>query len=162
MSPSLRQALWQTPTLILLAVIFAVCVNGLRADPILLLEDWSIETRFADAAESSLIIPLGRAWELFENGAVLFVDARLPDEYAKGHIYGALNLPWQAVDHYFAEAAQRLEGPQTIVAYCDGEGCDLSHELALFLLAMGFERVRVLDNGWPLWQAAGLPTAVDG
>ena len=43
-----------------------------------------------------------------------------------------------------------------IIAYCDGEHCDLSHELALFLKEMGFENARVLVNGWTVWQQAGL------
>jgi 3-mercaptopyruvate sulfurtransferase SseA len=45
----------------------------------------------------------------------------------------------------------------TLITYCDGESCDLSHELALFLKEMGFENVRVLVNGWSVWQQAGLP-----
>lgn len=56
------------------------------------------------------------------------------------------------------DMADCLEGSEAIVTYCDGESCDLSHELALFLKEMGFENVRVLVNGWSVWQQAGLPT----
>jgi rhodanese-related sulfurtransferase len=105
-----------------------------------------------------MVVSLDRARELFERDAGLFVDARPPGQYANGHIRGALNVPWQAVDRYFMEAADRLDGADAIVTYCDGESCDLSHELALFLKDMGFEDVRVLVNGWTVWKEAGLPT----
>jgi penicillin-binding protein 1C len=36
------------------------------------------------------------------------------------------------------ETADLLRAPETIIAYCDGESCELSHELALFLKEMGF------------------------
>jgi rhodanese-related sulfurtransferase len=61
------------------------------------------------------------------------------------------------VDSHFIELVEQLEGPRTLITYCDGESCDLSHELALFLKEMGFENVRVLVNGWSVWQQAGLP-----
>jgi rhodanese-related sulfurtransferase len=158
----IKKTAWQIPLLVLLAVTLALAVNRWRADGIPLVGDWSVQARFAEAAGSGLTIALGQAWELFDTDAILFVDARPPEQYAQGHIYGALNLPWQAVDHYFTALADQLDSPKTIVAYCDGDSCDLSHELALFLLEMGFKKVRVLVNGWSLWQAAGLPTAVRG
>jgi rhodanese-related sulfurtransferase len=122
--------------------------------------DWSVEARFADAAGDSLVIALDEAAALFEQDAVVFLDARPTDQYEKGHIRGALNLPWQEVDRYFMELAGRLEDSKMIVAYCDGESCDLSHELALFLKEMGFADVRVLVNGWTVWLQAGLPIDV--
>jgi len=45
-----------------------------------------------------------------------------------------------------------------IITYCDGETCNLSHDLALFLKDMGFAHVNVLVNGWTLWIEKGLPT----
>lgn len=161
-SRPIKQTLWQIPALIFFSALIALGVNHWRVDGIVLVGDWSVETRFADSAGESLVVALDEAAALFEQDAVVFLDARPPDQYAKGHIGGALNLPWQAVDHYFGETADRLEGAPFIITYCDGESCDLSHELALFLMEMGFGNVRVLVNGWSLWQDAGLPTAVEG
>lgn len=158
LSKPLRQALWQITALLALAVLLAVGVNHWRADGIPLVGDWSEGAHFADASGGSMVVSLDRARELFEQEAVLFVDARPASQYADGHIQGALNIPWQEVDRYFMEAADRLDGAGAIVTYCDGESCDLSHELALFLKDMGFENVRVLVNGWTVWKQAGLPT----
>jgi 3-mercaptopyruvate sulfurtransferase SseA len=55
------------------------------------------------------------------------------------------------------EAVDRLETAETLICYCDGENCELSHDLALFLANMGFEDTRVLVNGWTVWKEAGLP-----
>ncbi|MBR9985604.1 MAG: rhodanese-like domain-containing protein [Desulfosarcina sp.] len=158
----LRQALWQVPLLMVIAGLIALGVNQWRSDGIALIGDWSAEARFADAVGNSLVVDLDEAAGLFERNAAIFLDARPPNQYDEGHIQGALNLPWQEVDRYFMELADRLNAAGTIIAYCDGESCDLSHELALFLQEMGFGDVRVLVNGLTVWQQAGLPTATGG
>ncbi len=153
-----RQMLWQVPALLAMAVLLAIGVNHWRAQAIPLIGDWSEEARFADASGESLIISLDEARAVFGKSGTVFVDARSAAEYERGHIQGALCIPWQAVDSYFMAAVGQLEKAQAIVTYCDGVSCDLSHELTLFLKEMGFENVRVLVNGWSVWRDAGLPT----
>ena len=104
-----------------------------------------------------MIISLEEARKLFENQEATFIDARPEEQYHEGHINGALSLPWQGVNDYFIEIAEQLDPNQPIISYCDGETCDLSHELALFLIDMGFTDSRILVNGWSLWIKAGLP-----
>lgn len=153
----LKKTLWQFPLLIVMAILIALLVNHMRKDRIALVGDWSEQARFSDSAGQSMVIGLEEARRLFEQDAVIFLDARPQYQYAEGHIQGALCIPWQEVDHYFMEIADRLEPSRTIITYCDGETCDLSHELAVFLKEMGFEDVRVLVNGWTVWLQAGLP-----
>jgi len=153
-----KQSLWQMPAIIALACLIGLAVNQLRPNGLPLVGDWSQGARFSDATGDSLVVSLETAEQWFRQERVLFVDARSHKEYVAGHIRGALSIPWQEVDRYFIEAVERMEGPHTIITYCDGETCDLSHELALFLKEMGFENVRVLVNGWTLWTQAGLPT----
>lgn len=152
-----KQAMWQIPGLLILAAAIALGVNCLRTDGIALVGNWSVGARFADAAGESLVVSLEEARHLFEAQGALFLDARPPHQYAEGHIQGALSLPWQEVDQSFGEIAARLEQAPAVITYCDGEGCDLSHELALFLKELGFRNARVLVNGWSVWQQAGLP-----
>lgn len=157
-----KQSLWQTPAIIVAACLIGLAVNQFRPGGIALVGDWSQDARFSDDAGDSLVVSLEAAEQLFRQERVLFVDARSKREYGAGHIRGALSIPWQEVDRYFIEMVDRLEGPHTIITYCDGESCDLSHELALFFKEMGFENVRVLVNGWSLWKQAGLPTDEGG
>jgi rhodanese-related sulfurtransferase len=154
----LRQALWQAVVLVFLAVILGVMTNQWRDDRLSLMGDWSVEARFNDRSGNSLIISLEESLQLYQSGEVLFLDARPESQYVEGHIKGAVNLPWQDLDRYFMEVLEKFDGPEAIITYCDGEACDLSHELALFLNEMGFENVYVLVNGWSAWREAGLPT----
>ncbi len=153
----LKKTLWQFPLLIAMAILIALLVNHMRKDGIAIVGDWSEEARFSDSAGQSMVIGLEEARRLFEKDAAIFLDARPQYQYAEGHIRGALCIPWQEVDHYFMEIADQLEPSRTIITYCDGETCDLSHELAVFLKEMGFDDVRVLVNGWTVWLQAGLP-----
>ena len=151
------KALWQTPVLILLAAIIGIGINAWRDDGIPLVGDWSVESRFSDTAGECLVITLEHAVELFEKDSAIFLDAGPLIQYFEGHIRDAINLPWQEVDRYFMEMADRLDGAGMIITYCDGESCDLSHELALFLKEIGYSNVHILFNGWTVWQQAGLP-----
>lgn len=154
----LKQALWQIPALVIFAGLVSVSINHFCTRGIPLMGDWSEQARFSDAKGESLVIPLDQAVKLFQENAVLFVDARPGDEYTMGHIRGALSLPWQDLDAYYMDVIERLDAAKNIVTYCDGETCELSHDLALFLKDSGFKDVRVLVNGWTLWRDAGLPS----
>jgi rhodanese-related sulfurtransferase len=102
-------------------------------------------------------ISLDEAEQLFLTHAVVFIDARPEEDYARGHIQNARCLPWHDVDLKFMGVTEALDLETPIVTYCDGEKCELSHNLALFLRDAGFLNTRVLVNGWTLWQQAGLP-----
>lgn len=156
-SSAAKRAFWQVPSLVMIAFLIAVGVNHWRSDGIPLVGDWSLQAQVSATAGNSMVIDLEEAEQLFLKDEILFLDARSADEYEAGHIQGALSLPWQEIDRYFDGLFDRLDEGVTIVTYCDGDHCDLSHELALFLKDMGFENVRVLINGWTLWREAGLP-----
>jgi rhodanese-related sulfurtransferase len=110
-----------------------------------------------DSGES-LVIPLDEAQRLFSSGRAVFLDARGPRDYEEGHILGAKNLPWQAFDEYADRVLEDVAPDAPIIAYCDGENCELSEELTKALVALGYERAKVLVNGWTRWVQAGLPT----
>ncbi len=95
-----------------------------------------------------------RLWGL---GEAVFLDARTPDLYEAGHIPGAHNLPTQEFETYFVKLQGIIGRDDTMVAYCDGVLCELSHELAEKLRELGYPNVKVLVNGWTVWQEAGLP-----
>lgn len=109
-----------------------------------------------------MVISLDQAKQLFDRKGAVFVDARPRSQYEDGHISSALNLPWQDATNTFVDLVVKLEEKDTLITYCDGEDCALSHDLAIFLKEMGFADVRVLVNGWTIWQDAGLPTRKEG
>ena len=152
-----RQALWQIPAIVLMAGLVGICVNYLRSDSIPVVGDWSVETSMAAATEDNLIMPLPGAAKLFSAQLAVFIDARDEQDYADGHIKGALSLPWDDVSKRFSEIAGDIPSGTMIITYCDGEGCHLSYDLAVFLRDKGFKNVRELVNGWTVWRDANLP-----
>ncbi|MBW2544539.1 MAG: rhodanese-like domain-containing protein [Deltaproteobacteria bacterium] len=140
-----------------MAGLVGICVNHLRPDSIPVVGDWSVKTGMAAATEDNLIIPLSEAAKLFSARAAVFIDARDEQDYESGHIRGALSLPWYNAGKRFPEIAGDIPSGTTIITYCDGKACHLSHDLAVFLRDKGFENVRDLLNGWTVWQDANLP-----
>jgi rhodanese-related sulfurtransferase/DNA-binding transcriptional ArsR family regulator len=85
-------------------------------------------------------------------GSVTVLDVRPEDEFALGHLPGAVNIPLRALELRLSE----LDLAQEIVAYCRGPYCVLSYEAVASLRPRGF-KVRRLEDGFPEWRAAGLP-----
>src|SRR5712692_2550101 len=85
-------------------------------------------------------------------GVVTVLDVRPPDEFALGHLPGAVNIPLRELEARLADLDRSLE----IVAYCRGPYCVLSYEAVAALRTKGF-KARRLEDGFPEWRAAGLP-----
>ncbi|MGH9153383.1 MAG: ArsR/SmtB family transcription factor [Acidimicrobiales bacterium] len=100
--------------------------------------------------------PVSRA-ELLERvrrNQVALIDVRPADEYAQGHIPGAVSVPLGELDRHMRALRKRTE----VVAYCRGPYCVLAPEAVARLRARGF-RARRLADGMPEWRLAGLPVA---
>jgi ArsR family transcriptional regulator len=95
--------------------------------------------------------------KMIRERAVTVLDVRPPDEFALGHVPGAMNIPLRALKKRLAE----INPDQEIVAYCRGAYCVWSFEAVALLRARGF-KVRRLEEGLPEWRAAGLPIIVGG
>lgn len=87
-------------------------------------------------------------------GAATVLDVRPEDEFAHGHLSGALNIPLAQLERRLAE----LPPDREIVAYCRGPWCVLSFEAVALLRRRGY-RVRRLEDGFPEWKRAGLPVS---
>ncbi len=103
-------------------------------------------------------VTLEQARQLWETGGTFFIDARAPADYRAGHSARAFNLPEETFPEGLPTVARAVTPDSDVVVYCDGELCELSRELAQNLRAGGYKHVRVLENGWTLWQRAGYPT----
>ena len=83
---------------------------------------------------------------------VTVLDVRPEDEFALGHLPGALNIPLSELERRLGELPKSRE----VIAYCRGPYCVLSFEAVAALRARGY-RVHRLEDGYPEWKAAGLP-----
>jgi rhodanese-related sulfurtransferase len=100
---------------------------------------------------------LAQAYQLFQQGRTLFIDARPPDEYAELHIPKALNITPEMLDQGRAAAVAGLAKDREIVVYCGQVSCNLSLEVAERLQTRGFTQVAVYMGGFRAWDEAGYP-----
>ncbi|CAN7765204.1 ArsR/SmtB family transcription factor [Mesorhizobium sp. LjNodule214] len=89
------------------------------------------------------------------DGLVTVIDVRPPDEFALGHVPGAINVPLGDLPARLAELGKDRE----IVAYCRGPWCVMSFEAVAALRSHGYAARRLAD-GMPEWRAAGMPVEV--
>lgn len=85
-------------------------------------------------------------------GLVTVIDVRPPEEYAAGHVPGAVNIPLDKLKNRLKELKNRKE----IVAYCRGPHCVLAFDAVEQLRKRGIN-ARRLEDGYPEWKLAGLP-----
>lgn len=100
---------------------------------------------------------------------LLVLDVRKPEDYAAGHIPGAVNLP---VNKTFRQSGRtdRVAGPAYIQELFGNAGIDRQKQLVVYddgafidagrmfwvLEVYGHQRVRLLDGGFPAWRHLGM------
>jgi DNA-binding transcriptional ArsR family regulator len=87
-----------------------------------------------------------------ERGLAIVLDVRPPEEFAAGHISGAVNMSVAQIEKRLRELPKGGE----IVAYCRGPYCLLAFDAVAELRKRG-RRARRLEHGFPEWRSAGLP-----
>jgi rhodanese-related sulfurtransferase/DNA-binding transcriptional ArsR family regulator len=92
-----------------------------------------------------------------KKGLVTVLDVRPAEEYAAGHLPGAINVPLEKLEGYLAKLPKKRE----IIAYCRGPYCLMSFEAVAALRKRGW-KARRLEDGFPEWKAAGLPVESSG
>ncbi|MFZ5451812.1 MAG: rhodanese-like domain-containing protein [Thermodesulfobacteriota bacterium] len=102
-------------------------------------------------------INLVQAYQLFNAGRTLFIDARKPEEYAELHVAGAVNLPPSKLQNGDKQAVANFAKDRSIVVYCGEVHCDLALKVAEKLQDLGFTRVAVFLGGFRAWDDAGYP-----
>ncbi|SIO10104.1 Rhodanese-related sulfurtransferase [Singulisphaera sp. GP187] len=85
-------------------------------------------------------------------GDVVFVDARFLEDYERGHLPRAINIPPNSTTSQCAQLLTRV-GPRTpIVIYCQSLTCPFSKLIGKKLHELGFENLSIFDGGWMNWK----------
>jgi rhodanese-related sulfurtransferase/DNA-binding transcriptional ArsR family regulator len=100
-------------------------------------------------------VPATRLLEMARDGLVTVLDVRPPEEYAAGHLPGAINVPLRDLEKHLLD----LDPSHEIVAYCRGPHCVLAFDAVSKLREKGIS-ARRLDGGLPEWRLEGLPVEV--
>jgi len=111
--------------------------------------------RSPESVEGANTTGLSQAKQLFDEGAV-FIDARNPGLYAKGHIPGAYHLDFK---NGFDESA--LSGlvarDRPVVIYCSGVKCSRSYRASAKAVDWGYSKVHYFRGGIVEWQQSRYP-----
>jgi len=97
-------------------------------------------------------IPRDELINRIKEGSVVVLDVRPPEEYASGHVPGAVNVPLIELEDYL----QKLDATQEVVAYCRGPHCILAFDAVARLREKGLQ-ARRMEDGFPEWKISGLP-----
>lgn len=164
MASSLRQAL----LIIIAAAVLAVATNSFSPNRIPWVGSWP-----SISGSDSIIVPpsyeegdppfisLDDAAAKYQSRGVVFIDARLPEDFTVGHIKGAVNLPFDYLDQYYELVLPEYGPSDEFVIYCSGEECELSLHLGRYMMTKGFSKVFVFFGGWREWEKARLPVSAE-
>jgi len=97
-------------------------------------------------------VPAKELLERARKGLVTVLDVRPPEEYAAGHLPGAINIPI----HELEKRLRDLPKGREVVAYCRGPYCLMSYDAVAMLRKKGM-KARRLEAGLPEWRFAGFP-----
>ncbi len=86
-----------------------------------------------------------------EKAPLILVDSRPKErKFDKGHIPGAVSIP----DSQFDKMTDRLPSDKAapLYFYCEGLSCKLSSDSAAKAVKLGYTQVKVIPEGYPLWE----------
>ncbi len=92
--------------------------------------------------------------QLEKDSDIVVLDIRTPEEFAAGHIPGAINIDYHAPD--YAAKIKTLDTSKTYLMHCAGGGRS-GRSLALFA-EVGLDKLLHLEAGYRGWDEANLPT----
>ena len=161
---AIKKTIQEIITLLGVSLILALVVNTFSPRGIALVGQWDIAQGVVTASPAAgatgqpqEIDSIALAKAIFDEGEVLFVDARSQKDYANGHIPGAISLPVGQFKERIGSFLNRYPLEQPVVTYCSGRTCEDSHDLARFLSDIGFTNVRIFIDGFQGWEAEGYP-----
>jgi phage shock protein E len=102
---------------------------------------------------SNLLSPQQVAEKKGAQSNLVIVDVRTPDEYAQGHIEGALSINYYDAD--WSKQMDQLSKDQPIVVYCAVGG--RSGKAFAVLQKLGFKEVYDMKGGFDAWRQQNLP-----
>lgn len=93
--------------------------------------------------------------QMINRGKTTVVDVRTPEEFAKGHLRDAKNIPLADLSTRIGELEKSKA--RTVVVIC--QAGNRADKAVRQLAAAGFTDVLSLEGGIAAWQSAGLPLA---
>jgi predicted sulfurtransferase len=116
-------------------------------------------TATSSATQEIPKIDLQEFKEALAGAKALVVDARPEIFHRLGHIPGAVSLPRDDFEAFYAKKRKNLElyKDKRVVIYCSGDTCEDSKLVGYALTRIGFKKLEVFAGGWNQWREEHLP-----
>jgi len=130
----------------------------------------NVTPKFYDPEEISKV-DMEEAKEKFDNGEIIFVDARPDNFYEKEHIKGAVSLPLPTFEISYMFLSDE-DKARDVIVYGRSIGAQYDEQVARLLQINGHENVQILTGKHPyqplrwiamdMWKENGYPTEGEG
>jgi rhodanese-related sulfurtransferase len=107
--------------------------------------------------ESGSILTIDQTLLLLNAGRTTFIDTRYREEFERGHIKNAINLPGITAREELMNFLKSIPKDKQIVTYCSSPACNSSRRLAGFLTYLGYTKVLIYLEGFKEWEAKDYP-----
>jgi rhodanese-related sulfurtransferase len=104
------------------------------------------------AAEFLNRISVKEARAMIRDRNAIVVDARRPIDFQMGHIDGAMNIPTDSNEEFLSKM-KTIPLEQTLIVYCQSNGCPYAKIVGSRLVKAGYKNVSVLVGGWIEWKS---------
>ena len=91
--------------------------------------------------------------QLMNREKAIVIDVCQPDEFARGHVVGAKNVPLGDLEAKLPQVAKNKSNPVVMVCQVGAR----SARAAATAQKLGYENVQSLAGGLKAWQAASMP-----
>jgi rhodanese-related sulfurtransferase len=158
---------WIVQIIIILVIstIAALAINSGRAGGVAVIGNWPTGTGNDDgpakppSAEEGdpPFVTLEDAVAKYQSPDIIFIDSRDPEDFAYGHVRGAINIPFDYMDETWDAYIETMDLSRGYVVYCSGGECETSLYLGRYLYDLGFPNIYVFYGGWSEWEDNNLP-----
>ena len=146
---------FQVVAVIAFSVVIAVIVNGAREVSLPLIMPFQPEYHCSSGMEAGPVLTPEAALASFGKAGTVFVDARPGEDYEKGHIQGAVNIPYSFLEPLPEDAMNRLKTYRIVVVYCNTREGQRSKLMAGEIYRSGIKDAFYLEGGLLAWTRAG-------
>jgi len=150
--------------LLAFSVIAAFTINYYSPNGIALFGQWNTSEGVITARPKHDPVTVGVeiedtniAKKIYDTKKAVFVDARSYETFIEGHIKNAVSIPTGEFIDFFDDFKKKYPVTTPIITYCSGRECNDSHELAKYLIGVGYIDVKVFIDGYPEWERKGYP-----
>ena len=145
-----KRTLRQTGVLIAVSIILAGAFNSVSVSGI----SWLYHPL---PIQPDTEIHLYEAWQIFREQSAAFIDARNVPSFNRGHVPGAVNIPYNVRE--IEKRSAGIKKDARLVVYCFSAGCHQADILAARLKKQGFLKVVIFRDGYREWKKANYPLA---